>query len=77
ANEQRPIFFYTKEELNSVESVSSSAAVFEATGAKGVAEPAAVLAAQINNSSAELIVRKHKWKDVTAAIAVKAICLRA
>jgi len=76
ANEQRPIIFYTKEELNSVEGVSSSAADLKATGAKGVAEPAAVLAAQTNNSSAELIVRKHKWKDVTAAIAVKTICLQ-
>jgi len=77
AKEQRPILFYTKEELNSVEDVSTSAAVLKATGAKGVAEPAAVLAAQTNNSSAELIVRKHKWKDVTAAIAVKTICLQA
>ncbi len=75
--EQRPIHFYTKDELNSVDGVSSSAAVIKATGAKGVAEPAAILAAAIKNCSTELLVRKHKWKDVTAAIAERKICLRA
>ncbi len=74
--EQRPIHFYTKDQLNSVDGVSSSAAVINATGAKGVAEPAAVLAAAQKNCSTELLVRKHKWKDVTAAIAERKICLR-
>lgn len=75
-NSQRPIFFYTKDELNSVDGISSSAAVLKATGAKGVAEPAALLAAQKNSSSTELIARKHKWKDVTAAIATRSIRLQ-
>jgi len=74
--EQRPIHFYTKDALNSVDGVSSSFAVMKATGAKGVAEPASILAAQTNESSSELIVRKHKWKDVTAAIAEIRICLQ-
>ncbi len=60
------IDFFTKDELNSVENVSSSQAVMKATGAKGVAEPAALLSAGSN----KLIVRKMKWKDVTIALAV-------
>jgi len=69
----RPIKFFTKEQLNSVEGVSSSDVVFAATGAKGVAEPAAVLAAETSNCSCKLIIRKRKWKDVTAAVAIKQI----
>ena len=74
-HEQIPIQFYTKDSLNSVAGVSSSAIVYKATGAKGVAEPAAILAAQTKVGSGELIVRKQKWKDVTVAVAVKKIRL--
>jgi len=73
ALENRPINFYAKEQLNSVENVSSSAVVQAATGAKGVAEPAAVLAAETEYGPGKLIVRKRKWKDVTAAIATRQI----
>jgi len=69
------IKFYTKDQLNSVENVSHSAMVFKATGAKGVAEPAAILAAETIPGSGTLIVRKRKWKDVTAAVATKQIRL--
>ena len=69
------IQFYTKDQLNSVKDVSFSALVFKATGAKGVAEPAAVLAAETPFGSGTLIVRKRKWKDVTAADATKQIRL--
>jgi len=69
----RPIQFYTKEQLNSVDNVSSSDVVFAATGAKGVAEPAAVLAAETSIGSGKLIIRKKKWKDVTAAVAIRRI----
>lgn len=75
-NEQRAIRFYSKDQLNCVDGVSSSAAVLKATGAKGVAEPAAILAAESKQSDVKLIVRKQKWKDVTAAIAVTKIRLR-
>lgn len=68
-----PLRFYSSAELNGVEGVSSSPAVIAATGAKAVAEPAAVLAAGDavcgKRSQGKLIVRKMKWKDVTAAIA--------
>ncbi len=58
------IDFYNRDQLNGVDGVSMSAAVFKATGAKGVAEPAAVLA-----GGGWLLVRKMKWPNVTVAIA--------
>jgi cobalt-precorrin 5A hydrolase len=60
------IDFYDKETLNRVEGVSTSAAVQRATGAKGVAEPAALLSA---GAGATLLVAKMKWTDVTTAVA--------
>lgn len=67
AAEQRlPLHFYGKDALNQVETAPSSEAVFRATGARGVAEPAALLAA---GSGAVLLVPKMKWPDVTVAVA--------
>ena len=60
-----PIRFYDRDELNGVAGVSVSQAVLKATGAKGVAEPAAILA----SSGGRLLVRKMKWANVTVAIA--------
>ncbi len=77
AFKKRKIKFYTKDQLNAVENVSSSEIVFKATGAKGVAEPAACLAAETKNGHGILLLRKRKWKDVTAAIATKQIHLAA
>lgn len=71
ATNKLPIRFFNKDELNRVAGVSSSAVVMAATGAIGVAEPAAILAASTDTSVGQLIVRKVKWKDVTAAVAVK------
>ena len=59
------IDFFNRDQLNGVENVSSSEAVLKAVGAKGVAEPAALLSA----NSTILRVRKEKWTDVTVAIA--------
>lgn len=61
------IDFYTRDQLNGVENVSTSAAVLKATGAKGVAEPAAVLA----SGGGRLLVKKMKWANVTVALAEK------
>jgi cobalt-precorrin 5A hydrolase len=61
-----PIDFYSKDQLNAVEDVSSSEAVLRATGAKGVAEPAALLSAGLG---ARLLVPKMKWIDATTAVA--------
>lgn len=60
-----PIDFYTPDQLNRVEGVSTSAAVLKATGAKGVAEPAAILSA----GNGTLLVKKIKYPHVTVAIA--------
>jgi len=60
-----PLDFFNRDELNSVEGVSTSAVVLRATGAKGVAEPAAVLA----SGGGKLLVKKMKWPGVTVAIA--------
>ena len=69
-----PLRFFSAEELNRVEGLATSPAVLAATGAKGVAEPAAMLAAGDDTTPGQpgqLIVRKIKWKDVTAAVAEK------
>ena len=60
------IEFYDSDQLNLVEGVSTSAAVLKATGAKGVAEPAALLAA---GAGSVLLVPKQKFADVTVAVA--------
>jgi cobalt-precorrin 5A hydrolase len=60
------IDFYTSEQLNRVEGVSTSPAVQRATGAKGVAEPAALLSA---GAGSTLLIPKLKWTDVTTAVA--------
>jgi len=57
--------WYHADLLNTVPGVTSSAAVMKATGAKAVAEPAALLVAQTDT----LLIRKTKWKDVTIALA--------
>ena len=59
------IEFYNRDQLNGVDGVSTSAAVLKAVGAKGVAEPAAVLAA----GGGQLLVNKMKWPNVTVAVA--------
>lgn len=59
------IDFYTREQLNGVAHVDRSAAVYKATGAFAVAEPAALLSAGTD----KLLVRKMKWNDVTVAVA--------
>lgn len=66
-----PISYYTRQELNGVEDVSYSAAAMKAVGAQGVAEPAALLAAQAECLAGELIIRKMKWQDVTMAVALR------
>ena len=58
--------FFTSDQLNQVEGVAVSAAALKATGAKGVAEPAALLAA---GPGSVLLAPKHKWPDVTVAVA--------
>ncbi len=60
-----PLQFYTSDELNQVDVQASSDKVLQVTGAKAVAEPAALLAARAD----KLLVRKTKFPAVTVAIA--------
>jgi len=60
-----PIFSFPAEALNSVPGVSPSEAAFKATGARAVAEPAALLGA----GTEKLLVPKHKRGNVTVAAA--------
>lgn len=66
AEAKLPLEFFSKDQLNQVEDIQHSEAVFRATGARGVAEPAALLAA---GPGAKLLVPKIKWPDVTVAVA--------
>jgi len=60
------IDFFTSNQLNRVEGVGASPVVERATGAKAVAEPAALLSA---GPGSTLLVGKMKWTDVTTAVA--------
>jgi cobalt-precorrin 5A hydrolase len=73
---QLPIRFFSKNELNTVTGIAVSEAALKITGAKGVAEPAAILAASSEYGPGRLLVRKMKWKNVTAAVAAKTIRLK-
>ncbi len=64
-NHHLPLEFYSPAQLNEVEGVASSAAVLRATGAKAVAEPAALL----SSGNGSLLVQKMKFPNVTVAIA--------
>ncbi|RUM87134.1 MAG: cobalamin biosynthesis protein CbiG [Thermodesulfatator sp.] len=57
--------FFSAGQLNTVHGIEQSDVVKRATGAKGVCEPAAILA----SGGGTLLVKKQKWKDVTTAIA--------
>ncbi|MDP3297639.1 MAG: cobalamin biosynthesis protein [Thermodesulfovibrionia bacterium] len=58
---------FTSDELNNVKGVVKSEAAFKATGAKAVAEPAALLA----SGAKKLLVPKQRIGNVTIAIALK------
>jgi cobalt-precorrin 5A hydrolase/precorrin-3B C17-methyltransferase len=60
-----PVLSYSVHELNGVADVAPSEAALKATGARAVAEPAAMLGAQ----AGALLVRKQKKGNVTVAIA--------
>ncbi len=65
--------FYDRDMLNNVPDISVSEVVLRNVGAKGVAEPAAILAASQSGAPALLRIPKQKWKDVTLAVAERVI----
>lgn len=60
-----PIEFFDSDEINMVTDVDISYAALKAVGAKGVAEPTALLSA----NTSTLLSRKHKWQNITMAVA--------
>jgi cobalt-precorrin 5A hydrolase len=60
-----PIEFFDSDEINMVTDVDVSYAALKAVGAKGVAEPTALLSA----NTSTLLSRKHKWQNITMALA--------
>ena len=65
ASRQLDLRFFTSEELNTVPGITASPTVLKVTGAKAVAEPAAMLAA----GATSLLVDKMKWQGATTAVA--------
>ncbi len=59
------IDFFDSDEINMVTDVDISYAALKAVGAKGVAEPTALLSA----NTSTLLSRKHKWQNITMAVA--------
>jgi len=68
-----PISFFGRDEINTVADVAVSSAALKAVGAKGVAEPTALLSAQ----TTILLSRKRKWQNVTMAVARASFTLSA
>lgn len=71
-----PLHYFSKEQLNRVEGLEESPHAMAAVGARGVAEPAAMLATARGKKPGSLLVGKIKWKDVTTAVAVQNIVFR-
>ena len=68
-----PIRFFSKEKIRGIynEDLEISSRVEEKIGVYGVCEPAALLAAAYKGIPGKLIVKKRKWKRITAAVAVR------
>lgn len=65
AHHNLPLITYSADKLNQVPNVGHSNAVFRATGAYAVAEPAAMLASEAD----WLLIEKQKFPNVTVAVA--------
>lgn len=70
------VHYFSREQLNKVVGIAESKHALAALGVKAVAEPAAILAASRENCQGRLLIRKMKWKDVTTAVAEKAVHLK-
>ncbi len=68
--------YFNKDQLNAVDGVESSPYVLKAIGAKGVAEPAAMLAAACSSGVGKLYTKKTKWPNVTMAVALRTLLLK-
>jgi cobalamin biosynthesis protein CbiG len=62
-----PLLFFSRDEINSV-NVQSKSAAMDAFNLKGVAEPCAILGATRNNTKCELVKRKSFDRKITLAV---------
>jgi cobalamin biosynthesis protein CbiG len=66
ANFGIPLFFFSRDEINSV-NVESKSAAMAAFNLKGVAEPCAILGAMRNNTRCEFVKRESFDRKITLA----------
>ena len=62
-----PLFFFSRDEINSV-NVQSKSAAMDAFNLKGVAEPCAILGASRNNAKCKFVKRKSFDRKITLAV---------
>ena len=62
-----PLLFFSRDEINSV-NVQSKSAAMDAFSLKGVAEPCAILGAMRNNTKCEFVKRKSFDRKITLAV---------
>ena len=62
-----PLLFFSRDEINSV-NVQSKSAAMDAFNLKGVAEPCAILGATRNNAKCEFVKRKSFDRKITLAV---------
>lgn len=62
-----PILLFSRDEINSV-NVQSKSAAMDAFNLKGVAEPCAILGATRNNGKCEFVMRKSFDRKITLAV---------
>ena len=62
-----PLFFFSRDEINSVD-VQSKSAAMEALNIKGIAEPCAILGARRNGGEFKFMRRKSFDRKITLAV---------
>jgi cobalamin biosynthesis protein CbiG len=62
-----PLFFFSRDEINSV-NVQSKSAAMDTFNLKGVAEPCAILGATRNNTKCKFVKRKSFDRKITLAV---------
>jgi cobalt-precorrin 5A hydrolase len=67
-----PVRFFDRQQIGSVSVPTRSEAVHRNVGVYGVCEAAALLAASAGTTPGHLLIKKIKWKRITAAVAQRA-----
>jgi len=64
----KPLFFFSPDEINSVVDVQTKSAAMDAFNIKGVAEPCAILSAKRNNGRYKTVKRRSFDRKITLAV---------